>query len=259
MFSIAFEKYSLSNGLDVVLHEDHSLPTVAVNVWYHVGSKDEEPGRTGFAHLFEHVMFEGSKHHNRNYFEPLQKAGGVLNGSTALDRTNYWENVPSNYLELALWLESDRMGFLLDALDQKRFDVQRDVVKNERRQSYENRPYGSSYLLLQPALFPLPHPYNWPTIGSQEDLEAASLDDVKGFFSKFYGPSNASLAIAGDFDPDRAKGWIEDYFGDIPPSPGGYPRRADGLAAHRRGRDCAERQSATPPALPGLAQRRAAR
>ena len=219
MFSIAFEKYSLSNGLDVVLHEDHSLPTVAVNVWYHVGSKDEEPGRTGFAHLFEHVMFEGSKHHNRNYFEPLQKAGGVLNGSTALDRTNYWENVPSNYLELALWLESDRMGFLLDALDQKRFDIQRDVVKNERRQSYENRPYGSSYLLLQPALFPLPHPYNWPTIGSQEDLEAASLDDVKGFFSKFYGPSNASLAIAGDFDPDRAKGWIEDYFGDIPPGP----------------------------------------
>ena len=219
MFSIPFEKYSLSNGLDVILQEDHSLPTVAVNVWYHVGSKDEEPGRTGFAHLFEHVMFEGSKHHNRNYFEPLQKAGGELNGSTALDRTNYWENVPSNYLELALWLESDRMGFLLDALDQKRFDIQRDVVKNERRQSYENRPYGSSYLLLQPALFPPPHPYNWPTIGSQEDLDAASLDDVKGFFSRFYGPSNASLAIAGDFDPNQAKSWIEDYFGDIPPVP----------------------------------------
>ncbi len=219
MFSISFEKYSLSNGLDVVLHEDHSLPTVAVNVWYHVGSKDEEPGRTGFAHLFEHVMFEGSKHHNRNYFEPLQNAGGVLNGSTALDRTNYWENVPSNYLELALWLESDRMGFLLDALDQKRFDVQRDVVKNERRQSYENRPYGSSYLLLQPALFPLPHPYNWPTIGSQEDLDSASLEDVKGFFREFYGPSNASLAIAGDFDPDQAKRWVEAYFGDIPPGP----------------------------------------
>ena len=219
MFSIPFEKYSLSNGLDVVLHEDHSLPTVAVNVWYHVGSKDEEPGRTGFAHLFEHVMFEGSKHHNRNYFEPLQKAGGVLNGSTALDRTNYWETVPSNYLELALWLEADRMGFLLDALDQKRFDIQRDVVKNERRQSYENRPYGSSYLLLQPALFPLPHPYNWPTIGSQEDLDAASLEDVKGFFRRFYGPSNASLAIAGDFDPDQAKRWVEDYFGDIPPGP----------------------------------------
>ncbi len=219
MFSISFEKYTLSNGLEVILHEDHSLPTVAVNVWYHVGSKDEEPGRTGFAHLFEHVMFEGSKHHDRNYFEPLQKAGGVLNGSTALDRTNYWENIPSNYLELALWLESDRMGFLLDALDQKRFDVQRDVVKNERRQSYENRPYGSSYLLLQPALFPLPHPYNWPTIGSQEDLDAASLDDVKGFFGKFYGPSNASLSIAGDFDPDQAKRWMDEYFADIPPGP----------------------------------------
>ena len=164
-------------------------------------------------------MFEGSKHHNRNYFEPLQKAGGVLNGSTALDRTNYWETVPSNYLELALWLESDRMGFLLDALDQKRFDIQRDVVKNERRQSYENRPYGSSYLLLQPALFPLPHPYNWPTIGSQEDLDAASLEDVKEFFREFYGPSNASLALAGDFDSDQAKRWIDEYFGDIPPGP----------------------------------------
>ena len=173
MVSISYDKFTLPNGLDVILHEDHSLPVTAVNVWYHVGSKNEEPGRTGFAHLFEHVMFEGSKHHKSSFFDPLQKVGANLNGSTTPDRTNYWENVPSNYLELALWLESDRMGFLLDALDQKAFDIQRDVVKNERRQSYENRPYGMAYLTLQPTVFPPPHPYNWPTIGSQEDLDAA--------------------------------------------------------------------------------------
>ena len=188
MVTIAFEKHRLSNGLDLILHEDHTIPLVAVNVWYHVGSKNEETGRTGFAHLFEHVMFEGSKHHNRSHFEPLQKAGANLNGSTTPDRTNYWEDVPSNYLELALWLEADRMGFLLEALDQQRFDVQRDVVKNERRQSYENRPYGTAYWRLQEALYPLPHPYHWMTIGSQEDLDAASLDDVKEFFQRFYAP-----------------------------------------------------------------------
>ena len=204
MVTIAFEQHRLSNGMDVILHEDHTIPLVAVNVWYHVGSKNEEMGRTGFAHLFEHVMFEGTKHHQRSHFEPLQKAGANLNGSTTTDRTNYWEDVPSNYLELALWLEADRMGFLLDGLDQQKFDVQRDVVKNERRQSYENRPYGMAHWHLQSALFPLPHPYHWMTIGSQEDLDAASLDDVKGFFQRFYGPSNASLAIAGDFHPDQA-------------------------------------------------------
>ncbi|MCH8745521.1 MAG: insulinase family protein, partial [Chloroflexi bacterium] len=161
MVSVSFEKTTLSNGLDVILHEDHTIPLVAVNVWYHVGSKDEEMGRTGFAHLFEHVMFEGSKHHNQSHFEPLQKAGANLNGSTTADRTNYWEDVPTNYLELALWLEADRMGFLLDALDQQRFDIQRDVVKNERRQSYENRPYGMAHWSIQEALFPLPHPYHW--------------------------------------------------------------------------------------------------
>ena len=219
MVAISFEKITLSNGLDVILHEDHSLPIIAVNVWYHVGSKDEEIGRTGFAHLFEHVMFEGSKNHNKSFFEPLQKVGANLNGSTTNDRTNYWENVPSNYLELALWLESDRMGFLLDALDQGRFDIQRDVVKNERRQSYENRPYGMSYLTLQPALFPAPHPYNWPTIGSQEDLDAADLEDIKDFFRKYYAPSNASLAIVGDFETDKVKGLVEQYFGDLPPGP----------------------------------------
>ena len=219
MYELAFQKFTLSNGLQVVLHEDHALPTVGVNLWYHVGSKNEEAGRTGFAHLFEHVMFEGSKNHNKLFFEPLQKVGAAVNGSTSSDKTNYWETVPSNHLELALWLESDRMGFLLEALDQKRFDVQRDVVKNERRQSYENRPYGMSHLLMQPALFPAPHPYSWPVIGSQEDLDAAHLDDVKAFFRRFYSPSNASLTLAGDFDPDEARKLVERYFGDIEPGP----------------------------------------
>ena len=219
MFSIDFEKYTLSNGLQVILHEDHALPITAVNLWYHVGSKNEEAGRTGFAHMFEHVMFEGSKNHNKLFFEPLQKVGANLNGSTGSDSTNYWATVPSNYLELVLWLESDRMGFLLDALDQKRFDVQRDVVKNERRQSYENRPYGMAHLLLQPTLYPTPHPYSWPVIGSQEDLDAAELDDIKDFFRTYYSPSNASLSIAGDIDRDATRGLIEKYFAEIPPAP----------------------------------------
>ena len=219
MFTIPFEKFTLPNGLDLIVHEDRSLPMVAVNVWYHVGSKDEEIGRTGFAHLFEHMMFEGSKNHNKSFFEPLQKVGANLNGSTTSDRTNYWETLPANYLDLALWLESDRMGFLLDAIDQSRFDIQRDVVKNERRQSYENRPYGMASLALQPALFPAPHPYSWPTIGSEEDLDAASLDDVKSFFRRFYSPSNASLAIAGDISAGEALSRVERYFGDLPPGP----------------------------------------
>ena len=219
MVSISYEKVTLPNGLDVILHEDHSIPLAAVNVWYHVGSKNESPGRTGFAHLFEHVMFEGSGHHNSSHFEPLQKVGANLNGSTNPDRTNYWEDVPSNYLELALWLESDRMGFLLDALDQQRFDIQRDVVKNERRQSYENRPYGMAQWNIQEAVFPLPHPYHWMTIGSQEDLDAASLEDIKSFFSRFYSPSNASLAIAGDINREATLEMVERYFGDLPPGP----------------------------------------
>jgi zinc protease len=219
MVSISSEKITLSNGLDVIFHEDHAIPLVAVNVWYHVGSKDEEQGRTGFAHLFEHIMFEGSKHHNSSHFDPLQKAGANLNGSTTPDRTNYWEDVPSNYLELALWLESDRMGFLLDAVDQQRFDVQRDVVKNERRQSYENRPYGMASWEIQEALFPMPHPYHWMTIGSQEDLDAAALEDVKDFFRRYYSPSNGSLAIVGDFQRDEALELVNRYFGDLPPGP----------------------------------------
>lgn len=219
MHTISFEKTTLSNGLDLILHEDHSIPIVAVNIWYHVGSKDEEAGKTGFAHLFEHMMFAGSKNHNSGFFEPLQKIGANLNGSTTTDRTNYWVNIPSNYLELLLWLESDRMGFLLDAMDQQKFDIQRDVVKNERRQSYENRPYGTAYLRLQTELFPAPHPYNWPTIGSQKDLDSAELGDVKDFFKKYYSPSNASIAIAGDFDASSISTLVEKYFGDIEPGP----------------------------------------
>ena len=215
--SISYNKIQLSNGLDVITHVDKSMPMVSVNLWYHVGSKNESPGKTGFAHLFEHIMFEGSKNHNKDYFEPLQKIGANVNGSTTNDRTNYWEDVPSNNLDLALWLESDRMGFLLDALDNDRFDLQREVVKNERRQSYENRPYGMAYLKLQEALFPSPHPYNWPTIGSQKDLEAADLEDVKSFFKKYYKPSNASLSIAGDIDPEHVVKQVEKYFGDLPP------------------------------------------
>ena len=219
MTAIAFEKHTLPNGLDVILHQDRSIPVAAVNVWYHVGSKDEEVGRTGFAHLFEHIMFRGTRHHKASHFEPLQKIGATLNGSTTGDRTNYWEDVPSNYLELALWLEADRMGFLLDALDQEGFDTERDVVKNERRQSYENRPYGMAQWHIQQALFPLPHPYHWMTIGSQEDLDAASLDDVKDFFRQYYSPSNASLAIAGDIDTGAALAMAERYFADLPPGP----------------------------------------
>ena len=216
MISIDFTKVTLSNGLDVILSPDRSLPVTAVNVWYHVGSKNEERGKTGFAHLFEHVMFEGSKNHDASYFEPLQKVGANLNGSTTPDRTNYWENVPSNHLDLALWLESDRMGYLLEVLTDRKLDIQRDVVKNERRQNYENRPYGMAPMLLQPVLFPAPHPYNWTTIGSPEDLDNASLDDVKSFFQTFYTPNNASLAIVGDFDVDEALEKVERYFGDIP-------------------------------------------
>ena len=234
MAGIAFEKHTLPNGLDVILHQDRSIPVAAVNVWYHVGSKDEEIGRTGFAHLFEHIMFRGTRHHKASHFEPLQKIGATLNGSTTGDRTNYWEDVPSNYLELALWLEADRMGFLLDALDQEGFDTERDVVKNERRQSYENRPYGMAQWHIQQSLFPLPHPYHWMTIGSQEDLDAASLDDVMDFFRRYYSPSNASLAIAGDIDTTEALDLAHRYFSDLNPGPSVRRiERADSLLSGR--------------------------
>ena len=180
-----------------------SCPIVAVNLWYHVGSKNETPGRTGFAHLFEHLMFEGSEHHDKGYFQPLQGAGASLNGSTNADRTNYWEVVPTNALELALWMESDRMGYLLPALTDAKFENQRDVVLNERRQNYENRPYGLAPMAMLAALFPPDHPYHWPTIGEIADLHAATIDDVREFFRTYYHPANASLAIAGDIDPRR--------------------------------------------------------
>jgi zinc protease len=213
---IPFRKHVLDNGLHVVIHEDHSCPIVAVNVWYHVGSKNEVLGRTGFAHLFEHLMFEGSAHHDSGYFEPLQQAGGTLNGSTNSDRTNYWEVVPANALELALWMESDRMGFLLPALTEEKFANQREVVLNERRQNYENRPYGMAGLALIDALFPSGHPYHWATIGSPDDLRAATAEDVRAFFRQYYHPANASLAIAGDVDADRALALAEAHFGEIP-------------------------------------------
>ncbi|HWO72891.1 MAG TPA: insulinase family protein, partial [Dehalococcoidia bacterium] len=216
---IAFEKFTLSNGLDVILHVDKSVPIAAVNIWYHVGSQNEEPDRTGFAHLFEHIMFRGSKHHNREYFLPLQEVGANINGSTTVDRTNYYEDVPAEYLELALWLESDRMGFLLDALDEGGFATERDVVKNERRQSYENRPYGLAGQEIRKALFPPNHPYHWQTIGSQEHLDAATLEDVKAFFRRYYAPNNASLAIAGDIDVEETKKLVERYFADLQPAP----------------------------------------
>ena len=224
---IAFEKYTLPNGLEVILHEDHRIPEVVVDVWYKVGSKDEVPGRTGFAHLFEHVMFQGTKHVGEDkHFEYLQKAGASnVNGSTGTDRTNYFEVVPSNQLELALWLESDRMGFLLDRPGFKEtLDNQRDVVKNERRQRVENRPMGLVSKVELEALYPPQHPYYHEVIGSMDDLSAASVDDVKAFFRTYYAPGNAALTIAGDIDRARVKELVEKYFGPIPAG-GPVPRR----------------------------------
>jgi zinc protease len=217
--NIPFTKHTLGNGLDVLLHEDHSCPIVAVNLWYHVGSKNEQPGHTGFAHLFEHLMFEGSKHHDKGYFQPLQAAGASLNGSTNADRTNYWEVVPANALELALWMESDRMGYLLPALTQTKFANQRDVVLNERRQNYENRPYGLAPMAMLAALFADDHPYHWTTIGEVADLHAVQLDEVRRFFSTYYHPANASLSLAGDFDTDDALALARAYFEELPAGP----------------------------------------
>ena len=214
---IPFTHRTLDNGLDVLVRQDRYCPIVAVNVWYHVGSKNEVPGRTGFAHLFEHLMFEGSEHYDHGYFQPLQNAGASLNGSTNADRTNYWEVVPSNALELALWMESDRMGYLLPALTDAKFNNQREVVLNERRQNYENRPYGLAGSALLAELYPADHPYNWLTIGAAADLRAAHADDVRAFFKTYYHPRNASLALAGDVDVDDALLLAEKYFGDLVP------------------------------------------
>jgi len=214
---LVFEKSVLPNGLEVILHEDHRTPVVAVNVWYHVGSKDEAPGKNGFAHLFEHLMFQGSKHVGEDmFFKYLERAGSSeRNGTTNSDRTNYFETVPANELTLALWLESDRMGFLLDHAGEETFRSQREVVKNERRQNYENAPYGLVPQYIHGALYPKEHPYHRLTIGTPADLDAASMDDVRGFFRTFYVPNNASLVVAGDIDRAKTKALVEQYFGPI--------------------------------------------
>src|SRR5438094_7374562 len=213
---LPFTKHTRGNGLDVLLDEDRACPIVAVNVWYHVGSKNERPGHTGFAHLFEHLMFEGSQHHDHGFFQPLQGAGATLNGSTNADRTNYWEVVPSGALELAMWMESDRMGYLLPALTDAKFENQREVVLNERRQNYENRPYGLAGMAIVAALYPAQHPYHWLTIGAADDIRAAHIDDVRAFFQRYYHPGNASLALAGDIDALRGRALAEHYFGEVP-------------------------------------------
>jgi zinc protease len=214
---VPYQQFTLANGLNVILHRDTSIPAVAVNMWYYAGSANEKPGRTGFAHLFEHLMFEGSKHVPEGQFDILlEGAGGDNNGSTSNDRTNYVIDVPANALELALFLESDRMGYLLDTMSPERVNGQREVVKNERRQSYENRPYGMASIELDKMLWPPAHPYSWPTIGHMEDLNAASYEDVVEFFKKYYAPNNASLVIAGDIDFARTKALVEKWFGEMP-------------------------------------------
>src|SRR3954463_15689275 len=228
---VSYTQFDLANGLHVILHEDHTVPMVTVNIWYHVGSAREKTGRTGFAHLFEHLMFMGSGHVKPGQFDDwLETAGGDNNGSTTSDRTNYYINVPANSLELALFLESDRMGFLLDTMTPQTVDAQRDVVKNERRQSYENRPYGMADITLGEMLYPEGHPYHWPVIGYMEDLSAASYDDVVNFFKKYYAPSNASLVVAGDLDTAKAKALVEKWFSDIKPAAAPDPMTIPGVA-----------------------------
>jgi predicted Zn-dependent peptidase len=217
--SINFTDERLANGLRLIISEDHLAPVAAVNIWYNVGSKHEVPGKTGFAHLFEHVMFQGSGHVAKTeHMALVQAAGGTMNGTTFLDRTNYFETMPSHQLELALWLEADRMATLLSALNQENLDNQRSVVKNEKRSSYDNRPYGSWFHKLQEYVYPPDHPYHHPTIGSMEDLDAASLDDVATFFRTYYAPNNAVLSVVGDVEPAQVRRWVERYFGEIPAS-----------------------------------------
>jgi len=217
---VKFSDERLPNGLRLIIAEDHLVPVAAINLWYGVGSKHEQKGKTGFAHLFEHVMFEGSAHVGKaEHMALVQAAGGVMNGSTWLDRTNYYETMPSHEVELAIWLEADRMGTLLDALSQENLDNQREVVKNEKRQSYDNRPYGSWSERMFGALFPESHPYHHPTIGSMEDLDAASLEDVSSFFRLHYAPNNAVITIVGDVEPTKVRAWVAHYFGGIPANP----------------------------------------
>jgi predicted Zn-dependent peptidase len=221
---IPIDTFRLPNGLFVTFSQDHTAPIVAVNLWYHVGSANERAGRTGFAHLFEHMLFQGSADVGANeHFELIQRAGGTLNGSTWLERTNYFETVPSNQLELVLWLEGNRMGKLLPAMTQQKLDTQRDVVKNERRWSMDNQPYGTWWEKLPALCFPPEHPFHHSLIGSMTDLDAASLEDIRHFFATFYTPENAVLTITGDFDAAQARGWVEQYFGAIPRGTGRPP------------------------------------
>ncbi|MEJ2618482.1 MAG: pitrilysin family protein, partial [Ignavibacteriaceae bacterium] len=216
ILNIDYEKYKLKNGLEVILHKNDNLPLVSVNIWYKVGSANEVKGKTGLAHLFEHMMFQGSQNVPKEmHFRYIQEAGGTLNGSTTFDRTNYYEKVPSNFLELVLWLESDRMGYLLPALTQDKLNNQKDVVSNERLERYDNQPYGLAWELIITNLFPEGHPYSWPTIGFMDDIKSYSLEDVTNFFKKYYSPANASLVVTGSFDNPMTKELIEKYFGDI--------------------------------------------
>jgi len=217
LLKIDYEKYSLANGLQVILYPDNSVPVTAVNIWYRVGSANEKKGMTGFAHLFEHMMFQGSQNiPKEGHFRYIQEAGGNLNGSTSIDRTNYYETVPANYLELALWLESDRMGFMLPGLTQEKLDNQKEVVMNERRQRYENQPYGKAWETLFSNLFSEDHPYHWPTIGWMEDIAKFELDDVRKFFQTYYTPNNSALVIGGNFDKTQTKELVDKYFSSIP-------------------------------------------
>jgi zinc protease len=235
---IDFERYTLDNGLEVILSVDHHVPLVAVDTWYHVGAGNEVPGRSGFAHLFEHIMFQGSRNIPEDtYFQFLEGAGATtVNGTTDFDRTNYFETVPSNQLELALWLESDRMGFLLDTLTQERLDNQIDVVRKERQQSIENVPYGTAQERFFQLLFPAPHPYHGVVIGSHEDLANATLDDVRSFFKTYYPPNNATVVIVGDFEPSAVKALVEKYYGPIPKAaePPGLVIKTEKIASERR-------------------------
>jgi len=216
ILDIKYEKFTLNNGLEVILYNNDTFPTVAVNIWYKVGSANERPNKTGFAHLFEHMMFQGSQNiEKEKHFKFIQEAGGSLNGSTSMDRTNYYESLPADSLELALWLESDRMGYLLPALTQEKLDNQKSVVMNERRQNYDNQPYGLAWELLFSNLFQENHPYHWPTIGWMKDIEKFELNDVKDFFKNYYSPNNASLVIGGNFNKDEAKNLVQKYFAPI--------------------------------------------
>ncbi len=217
LLDIEYEQYKLKNGLDVILYKNNSLPIAAVNIWYKVGSANEHKGKTGIAHLFEHMMFQGSQNVAKEmHFRYIQEAGGSLNGSTNFDRTNYYEKIPSNFLELIFWLESDRMGFLLPAMTQEKLDNQIDVVKNERLERYDNQPYGLAWEKLICNVYPENHPYSWPTIGFLDDISSFTLEDINSFFKKYYSPSNASLVAAGDIDSIKTKELIEKYFSDIP-------------------------------------------